>query len=227
MTLQNITRYRNGLSDAPRNSFAHLVGLPVMDQTIGLSRFDDFTEYRAADWNDQSAGGGAALITSEPGGVLRHSGTIGQSTLLLGAGRPFQISEGQHLWFDARLRINLVTSVIECGIAADESTNDELVFRNETDGDLIFSTNENAAGAVVTQTGQTLPTSEFVRISFHIDAMSRISLFYNNTLLQRFASTLIPYDEPLRFILGGTNAAASYEVDYDYMSVVVDEGRPA
>ncbi|MGI9250916.1 MAG: hypothetical protein ACR2PR_06930 [Pseudohongiellaceae bacterium] len=228
-TLQDISRFRNGLSDAIAGSFAANSGFPAMDQGMRLAQFEDFTEFRAGDWDaSNSAGGGFALLTSEPGGVLRASGTAGQTAFLLAEGRPIEFTEGQELWFDARVRTNLVTSQLVCGLAADTTTDNEIIWDMDAIGTLEATLNVGGGTPVTLSTTSIITPDVFTRISIFVSAQGEVFLFINDrTPSVPSTGDPIPYDVALSPFFGGFNAVSSFNIDFDYLCIVVADGRPA
>ncbi|MGI9251728.1 MAG: hypothetical protein ACR2PR_11120, partial [Pseudohongiellaceae bacterium] len=203
MTLQDITRFRNGLSDAIAGSFAAKSGFPAMDQGMRLAQFEDFTEFRSGDWNDFSTGAGFALLTSEPSGILRASGTAGQVALLAGAGRPIEFTLGQELWFDARVRVNLIDSQLICGLATDQNATDEVIWGTDGAG-ILQATINDGTGAIVLATTTTITPNEFFRLSIFISAQGEIFLYINDrTPSVPSLGDPIPYDTALSPFFGG------------------------
>jgi hypothetical protein len=183
MFLDNlVTRFPNGVNNAPLGVNDIFNSLKGLDPTQYHTFFDDFDFYTAADWTVTEVGTATQALTDVDGGVLliSNSAGIADSSYQQKVGSSFQPKVGKKIYFETQFAVSDATqSVVVAGLQVTDTTpldaTDGIYF-TKADGSTEVSIvcRRNATTGSVTAVVGNLDDNTYARLAFFYDGDQRL-----------------------------------------------------
>lgn len=217
------TNLPGGYTTAGRSEL--LTDLTLPDPTKSYVFLDDFSTFKAAQWDNPAAT--PLVLADSQGGILQFNYAATSAALFTTATEPFSFTAGKQLWFK--------TSIFTSTSGTDFNNMDILslgLFERSTNSDGVYFQRTTGTDDFVLHVGDgvTVETLDFqvanafsdatpIELGFYYDGKATIKVFVNDFLVGRILPENIPFGLPLAL---GQNMdpinsnPISFEIDYFY-----------
>jgi hypothetical protein len=190
--------------------------------------WDDFDTFTAGSWTATITGTGTTALTAGDGGLIASAttGASGDANYLQKTTEGFSFEAGKPMWFKARLKTSLLSTVIVVGLQVTDTTPEDVTdgvyfLSTVTTGALTLYVRKDATTGSTTASAGTLVADTFTELAWYYDGKGNVEAFQDGvkvaTVTGVTSSTYLP-DATTTISFGiRTTTAAVKTLTIDYL----------
>lgn len=213
----------------------------MQDMLVGVEYVDDFVGFISGTgaWIVSTATTGTATAGTLAGGTVALAAgatTANQGVQIQRSGSHFIPAQGKHIWFECRLKVNVLQTQFLCGLFDVDTTliatgalhaTDGIGFQCLTSDGVLLPVSKASSTATTGTTTNTLVAATYVRLGFtmtwgSITNVASVQPYVNGVATGSPITTNVPTASltPSFVCQAGTGAGSNPQVDLDFVNVI-------